>query len=285
MSFRRLDRASLSGWDDARAFEDLVPEFAFVACTEHDSTVQWSADALPCYEVVFVVTGRLRLWQGDAYTEGGAGDVFIIPPRALHREETPPGVSAELICLGASFRRASGRQRPFPMPLAHLLHLGRGHPVEQRLRRILTEAHQRAPAYSAVVLATVMEVFCELARATRGIAVHTPDAAEMGALRFGHQAREYIAAHYAEPLSVDAMARHFHLSRQYFNKLFRRATGLTPHAYLTHVRIRRASELLADPALPIKAVAARTGFEDPYHFAKCFKRHTGLTPAQYRRSG
>jgi len=285
MSFRRLDRDALSGWNDARAFDDLVPEFAFVAYHEHDSAVGWNPDALPCYEVVYVVSGRLRLWRGDAYTEGAAGDVFVIPPRTLHREETPPGEAAELICLGAGFRRASGRQRAFPMPLAFLLHLGRGHPVEQRLRRILTEVHQRAPAYSAVVLATVMEVFCELARATRGIAVRPPEPAEMAALRFGSQARDYIAEHYAEPLSVDAMARHFHLSRQYFNKLFRRATGQTPHAYLTQVRIRRATELLADPSLPIKAVAARTGFEDPYHFAKCFKRHTGLTPAQYRRAG
>ena len=67
----------------------------------------------------------------------------------------------------------------------------------------------------------------------------------------------------------------FHLVR-----VFRAATGLPPHAYLTQVRLQHAKRLLAAGAL-IAWVAADTGFTDQSHLARHFKQVTGVTPGQY----
>jgi len=283
MPWRRLEPDGLPDWDQAWKHEDLVPQVDFVVWTDPEDVIAgWLPDALPCYEVVYVLSGRLRLRQGESYAEAAPGDAFVIPPRLLHHEETPPGETTEVIFVGVVFRGASGRRRAFPMPLAPVLHLGRGHAVEHILRRILGEVNQRRPGYQGVVRAAVVELFCELARATEEPVIGAENLLDEETLAFGARVRHYLDEHYAEPLKIDDLARRFCLSRQYFTRLFRQASGQTPHSYLTHVRLRHATALLADRALTIKEVAARVGFDDAFYFARCFKCHTGLTPSQYR---
>jgi AraC-like DNA-binding protein len=67
----------------------------------------------------------------------------------------------------------------------------------------------------------------------------------------------------------------FHLIR-----LCRRHVGLTPHAYVTQVRVERAKRLLKS-GTPAAHVALDVGFADQAHFSKRFKQLTGTTPAHY----
>ena len=62
--------------------------------------------------------------------------------------------------------------------------------------------------------------------------------------------------------------------------LFRRTTGLTPHAYLTQVRLAAACRGLRH-GLPIADVAADTGFYDQSALTRHFKRYYALTPRQF----
>ncbi len=70
----------------------------------------------------------------------------------------------------------------------------------------------------------------------------------------------------------------FHLIR-----LFQKHLGLTPHAYLTQVRIAKSRQLLT-LGEPVAQVALDVGFADQAHFTKRFKQLTGTTPALYARS-
>lgn len=70
----------------------------------------------------------------------------------------------------------------------------------------------------------------------------------------------------------------FHLIR-----LFQKHVGLTPHAYLTQIRIAKSRQLLKLGA-PVAQVALDVGFADQAHFTKRFKQLTGTTPALYARS-
>ncbi|MGH7124995.1 MAG: AraC family transcriptional regulator, partial [Stellaceae bacterium] len=62
--------------------------------------------------------------------------------------------------------------------------------------------------------------------------------------------------------------------------LFRRTTGLTPHAYLTQVRLNAACRGLRQ-GIPIADVAAATGFYDQSALTGHFKRCYGITPRQF----
>ena len=71
------------------------------------------------------------------------------------------------------------------------------------------------------------------------------------------------------------------LSRYQMIRLFRAATGLTPHAWQLNQAINQArTRLQAGDALA--DVAADLGFADQSHFQRIFKAHTGITPGRYR---
>ena len=62
--------------------------------------------------------------------------------------------------------------------------------------------------------------------------------------------------------------------------LFKRATGLTPHAYLTRVRLHAACRALRRGTPPAEA-AALCGFYDQSALNRHFKRCYGITPLQF----
>lgn len=64
------------------------------------------------------------------------------------------------------------------------------------------------------------------------------------------------------------------------HRAFTRATGLPPHAFQTHLRLRRAKALLRAGATPTEAALA-AGFCDQSHMHRHFTRLVGFTPAQY----
>ena len=75
-----------------------------------------------------------------------------------------------------------------------------------------------------------------------------------------------------------------HMSPFHFARLFKRATGVSPHRFILHRRIAAATTLLADSPSSIRSVARSVGFTTASHFATTFRRVTGLTPTAYRRS-
>lgn len=94
------------------------------------------------------------------------------------------------------------------------------------------------------------------------------------------KARLYLEEHYAENVSLDELAWHTGLSPFYLLRVFQRTVGLSPHVYLTQVRIRQARKLLR-AGMPIAEVALNVGFVDQSHLTRSFKRTVGVPPGQY----
>ncbi|SFJ83805.1 AraC-type DNA-binding protein [Bosea sp. OK403] len=88
---------------------------------------------------------------------------------------------------------------------------------------------------------------------------------------------------YTEELTLDEMGAVVGLTPFQLIGLFKRATGLTPHAYLTQVRLKAAlRELKA--GTPIVEAALAAGFCDQSALNKHFKRCFGITPLQWLRA-
>jgi AraC-like DNA-binding protein len=85
-----------------------------------------------------------------------------------------------------------------------------------------------------------------------------------------------------QPLLLSCLARASGLSRMHFAALFRRATGLRPHDYVTQRRIEHAKQLLTQSKAPIVQVALSVGFQSQAHFTTVFKRVAGTTPNRWR---
>ena len=92
----------------------------------------------------------------------------------------------------------------------------------------------------------------------------------------------YIERHYAEPCSLRNLAVMAGLSRFHFLRLFRAATGVSPHQYIIALRLRAAAERLRSTAEPVTSIALDVGFNDLSHFNLLFRRSFGVAPRQWR---
>ncbi|WP_165423203.1 AraC family transcriptional regulator [Ktedonosporobacter rubrisoli] len=94
---------------------------------------------------------------------------------------------------------------------------------------------------------------------------------------------EYILAHLAQPITLEALAQQIGYSTYHFAQLFRETTGLSPHQFVLSKRLERARHLLAQTDLPLARITLEIGFQSQSHFTHTFKSHLGVTPRQYRQ--
>jgi AraC family transcriptional regulator len=93
---------------------------------------------------------------------------------------------------------------------------------------------------------------------------------------------EFVEARLADDISLDDLAAEACLSPFHFLRLFRDATGLSPHRYLTSRRIKAAQAMLACRHASLVQTALDCGFSSQASFTRVFRKWTGLTPGQYR---
>ena len=86
-----------------------------------------------------------------------------------------------------------------------------------------------------------------------------------------------------EDIGLAELAAGVGLSPRHYAALFRAATGMPPHRWLTQRRLARACEMLHDPRLSVTEIAYACGFASSQHLATVFRHHRSRTPSEYRR--
>jgi len=97
------------------------------------------------------------------------------------------------------------------------------------------------------------------------------------------QITEWMAENVTEEFQLDRLAAQAGLSKFYFNRLFKRAMGMSPSHYHITLRMDEARRLLRETKKSVVSVALDVGYANPSHFAQLFRRETGLSPSDYRR--
>lgn len=95
---------------------------------------------------------------------------------------------------------------------------------------------------------------------------------------------DYMREFLDRDIGLDEMAALVGLSRFHFATAFRKATGQSPHHYLTGLRMTQARKLLSQPDLPIIQVALAVGYQTPSAFAASFRKANHMTPRAFRQT-
>ena len=92
---------------------------------------------------------------------------------------------------------------------------------------------------------------------------------------------QYIQQHYADNLSLQSLAAHFHYHPSHLSRLIQENTGVSFSTLRQQLKIQRACELL-QTSLSIHEIADQLGYSDVSHFYKSFSKAKNCTPVQYR---
>ena len=84
--------------------------------------------------------------------------------------------------------------------------------------------------------------------------------------------------------SVDEIAQMCNVSVNYFERLFKEYSGMTPTKYRIAGKVSRAKLILETSSLSIEEIAEELNFSDSAYFCRCFKSNVGMTPSQYRKA-
>lgn len=147
-----------------------------------------------------------------------------------------------------------------------------------RLHRSLETGHDPLEERELLV-ASFGQLFARHGDGARAIPAGPRDAAA-----FSRVVKRMALQHAQSGLSLDEMGLWVDMTPFQLINLFKRTAGLTPHAYLTQLRLKSAiRQLKAGAAIADTALAS--GFYDQSALTRHFKRSFGITPLQYQRAG
>jgi len=218
-------------------------------------------------------------YRGSNHTTP-AGQIFFVNGDAPHTGEsaTGDGYVYRTLCLGPNVFR---RLMLDLTEVSELPNLDGSVIADSELFVRLRRLHQ-----ALAVKAPTMQ--CEsllLSAVRRLIGMHVENRREVPAVgrenSIVHQVKEYIAARYAEDISLADLGALTSRSPFHVARTFSKAVGLPPHAYLESIRIQQAREFLRS-GMTLVDTALALGYPDQSHFTHRFRRHVGITPGQYR---
>lgn len=75
-----------------------------------------------------------------------------------------------------------------------------------------------------------------------------------------------------------------HISKNYFEKIFKQIMSMSPQQYYTSLILDRGKHLLSTTTYTIGEVARLCGIDDALYFSRLFKKNLGMSPAAYRKT-
>lgn len=234
--------------------------------------------ALGAVEASFAV-GRPLAWaapgapvefDGIAYGEGD--HVLLVAPGRYHRWRWPPGA----LVLG-SLLSADGVAR-----LAPWMGLVAAPEAEGVKVAGLRDGPGRVLGSLLHLLATVLPLSDPAASRGRS----RPAAGALAVVpRHVKRAEDYLGRHFAEPVTMTALAAEVGVSLRSLHRGFLDFRGVTPARYLQMLRIEAAHRLVtsATCSLDLRQVAAEVGFGSYAPFWRAYVRRFGRAPSNTRR--
>ena len=97
------------------------------------------------------------------------------------------------------------------------------------------------------------------------------------------EALNFMQNNFKQPINQVDIAKHVHITPQYFSKLFKSEINITFHEYLRNMRLDYAMTLLNTTSMSVTDVCMEGGFNSVSNFTKIFKKRFGVLPKDVRK--
>jgi len=229
------------------------------------------------YELTYVIKGKARYTVNGTEHELEVGDLLYLTDGDIIEAHTYPQDLMRCFTVNFTTRPLAKRTGIAGGDggelFAMVSHIGVRQDVITMFRELTLSWNERSQGYVMKTRGLLMLILCRLSEI-----IHDAESACTD-FRINRVTR-YIAAHYAEKLTVKSLAQQINLDRVYFGHLFKTETGLTVHQYMTKVRVEKAEALMQGGRHKIHEVAELCGFSDIFHFYKAFKSLRGFAPSR-----
>lgn len=250
-------------------------------------------------EIIYVEHGVLRVKIGESEFEGQENDLFFVSPRELHLMGSADGEVRYYTLLFPmefiSFQSMDELEAKLLAPLRSSQLLFPKQIKDGKLRAQLLEHVHRIiylnrnveKGHSKEVeledqLATRMELLAMVQRLyAAGKLIQSPPGENE---RKQKELLAYIQEHYTEKMTLEILAREFHLSEKYISRYFVQHFHVPLSHYVQHLRLLHAKALLETTGDAITEIALQSGFPNVSYFIRSFKQEYGMAPLQYRKS-
>lgn len=103
-------------------------------------------------------------------------------------------------------------------------------------------------------------------------------------VKLAKNVRAYLTEHMDQKITIDQLAKRFHVSLTTLKNSFKGVYGESVYAYIREQKMHAAAIALKNEDATILEIAGRYGYENGSKFAKAFQTVIGMTPSQYRKT-
>ena len=247
-------------------------------------------------EPLLLQAGHLLLLpHGDAHVVRSAGrEGRIRAPIRIEfnnavriKTNTEDESDTELICGRLKFHAAPDNLIIAALPAAIVLRLGPGEPFH-RMRMLVQaideELEAGRPGATAVAEDLASALFVMMLRGHFDQAACSNNLMKILAAPPSARAVTAMLMAPARAWTLDALAAEARVSRATLVRIFRKAAGLAPLAFLSELRLELARHRLASTNVSLAKLAAEVGYDSESSFARAFRRRFGVSPGRSRSS-
>jgi AraC-like DNA-binding protein len=251
--------------------EDLVPHIRHVVFQKCTPAWEIPEQELDAYNLTYLIQGEARYIVNGKPVDLSPGNLLVLPPDASRRGITFPDRIMHCFSVDFDLRNTKNQDITLPSPVCSLP--GRHEDIIHMLHDLSFSWLNKQPGY----LIKSRGLFLQILHRFLELVIFKDDTGTRDS-RIAKAVR-YIAAHYAERITVKMMAKMTGLNPTYFGLLFRREMGVSLNRYLIQLRVKNAENMLASGEYKVGSIAETCGFIDMSHFYKQFKLIKGFPPS------
>ena len=224
------------------------------------------------YEFECVLEGQCEYVLNDKCYILSAGDIIFVTPVDFHSFR-------HIDSLGTKMLTVHIDSTVYSIPKSISAGVVSDEPRLAECLKHLYEEYVRNEPYKKEMLKNIYEQMLLLYMRTR------PSEDNKAAPDSINYAIGYISKHYFEDITLESISKLCGYNTSYFCRKFKEYTGTGFIAYLNHIRLLNAANLLlSNYSVSVTQISEECGFNSLRHFNREFKNEFGISPSEYRKS-